>query len=173
MPRRVFEFQPSPPWGRGWSATGAFISRGGPGEGVPTRPSSPIKCRCARCRRGFIGEPAVNAVALLPIPSVSRSRRSRWTWLSWVVANVFVGFTVLTPSPVAPRLARTLVARHPLPQGGEGMNSKQHAAFSPWPSTPIENIETPALSPRERAVVGCQQVMNLPPLGFSSPERAR
>jgi len=26
--------KPSPPWGRGWSATGAFISRGGPGEGV-------------------------------------------------------------------------------------------------------------------------------------------
>ncbi len=27
---------PSPPWGRGWLATGAFISRGGPGEGVKT-----------------------------------------------------------------------------------------------------------------------------------------
>ncbi len=26
--------QPSPPWGRGWTATGAFSSRGGPGEGV-------------------------------------------------------------------------------------------------------------------------------------------
>ena len=25
---------PSPPWGRGWRASGAFISRGGPGEGV-------------------------------------------------------------------------------------------------------------------------------------------
>jgi hypothetical protein len=25
---------PSPPWGRGWTATGAFTSRGGPGEGV-------------------------------------------------------------------------------------------------------------------------------------------
>ena len=24
---------PSPPWGRGWPATGAFIGRGGPGEG--------------------------------------------------------------------------------------------------------------------------------------------
>jgi hypothetical protein len=24
----------SPPWGRGWTATGAFSSRGGPGEGV-------------------------------------------------------------------------------------------------------------------------------------------
>jgi hypothetical protein len=27
-------FQPSPPWGRGWTAAGAFPSRGGPGEGV-------------------------------------------------------------------------------------------------------------------------------------------
>jgi len=27
---------PSPPWGRGWTATGAFISRGGTGEGVKT-----------------------------------------------------------------------------------------------------------------------------------------
>ena len=26
--------QPSPPWGSGWPATGVFISRGGPGEGV-------------------------------------------------------------------------------------------------------------------------------------------
>jgi hypothetical protein len=25
---------PSPPWGRGWTAAGAFFSRGGPGEGV-------------------------------------------------------------------------------------------------------------------------------------------
>jgi len=28
------ESQPSPPWGRGWPATGVFISRGRPGEGV-------------------------------------------------------------------------------------------------------------------------------------------
>jgi len=28
------KFLPSPTWGRGWTATGAFISRGGPGEGV-------------------------------------------------------------------------------------------------------------------------------------------
>ena len=28
------DLQPSPPWGRGWPAAGAFISRGGPGEGV-------------------------------------------------------------------------------------------------------------------------------------------
>jgi hypothetical protein len=27
---------PSPPWGRGWPATGAFTSRGGTGEGVKT-----------------------------------------------------------------------------------------------------------------------------------------
>ena len=25
---------PSPPWGRGWTAAGVFISRGGTGEGV-------------------------------------------------------------------------------------------------------------------------------------------
>jgi hypothetical protein len=29
---------PSPPWGRGWTATGAFTSRRGPGEGVVQRP---------------------------------------------------------------------------------------------------------------------------------------
>jgi len=29
--------RPSPPWGRGWTAAGAFISRGGPGEGVPAK----------------------------------------------------------------------------------------------------------------------------------------
>jgi hypothetical protein len=132
---------PSPLWGRGWTATGAFSSRGGPGEGVPTSSSSTIRRRCAGCRRSFIGGPAVNAVPLLPIPTVSRSRRSRWIRLSWLVPVVFVGFTVLTPSPacgpkptsvsacgcpfggrrpVAPRLMRTPVARHPLPQGGEG-----------------------------------------------------
>ncbi len=30
----TMDAQPSPPWGRGWTATGAFSSRGGPGEGV-------------------------------------------------------------------------------------------------------------------------------------------
>src|SRR5208282_1447984 len=30
--------QPSPPWGRGWLATGAFISRGETGEGVKIVP---------------------------------------------------------------------------------------------------------------------------------------
>ena len=29
--------QPSPPWGRGWAATGAFTSRRGPGQGVLRR----------------------------------------------------------------------------------------------------------------------------------------
>ena len=28
------EFMPSPPWGRGWLATGVLISRGESGEGV-------------------------------------------------------------------------------------------------------------------------------------------
>jgi hypothetical protein len=106
------------------TATGAFSSRGGPGEGVPTRTSSAIRCPRAGCQRGFFGGPPVNAVALLPIPSVTRSRRSRWTRLSWAVPVVFVGFTVLTPSPVSPRLMRTPVASHPLPQGGEGCNVK-------------------------------------------------
>jgi hypothetical protein len=67
MPHRVYEFQPSPPfnntrpkltiplpsplWGRGWTATGAFSSRGGPGEGVKnlcTLPRGPS-------RKGFLG----------------------------------------------------------------------------------------------------------------------
>ena len=39
--RRPLSFSsPSPPWGRGWTAAGAFFSRGGPGEGVPPSPRS-------------------------------------------------------------------------------------------------------------------------------------
>jgi hypothetical protein len=35
LPRPVdLNLLPSPPWGRRWPATGAFISRGGTGEGV-------------------------------------------------------------------------------------------------------------------------------------------
>jgi len=34
-------FRPSPLWGRGWTAAGAFTSRGGPGEGVAGLRSSP------------------------------------------------------------------------------------------------------------------------------------
>ena len=167
VPRRrmaVVHPPPSPPWGRGWRATGVLISRGAPGEGVPTRTSSTIKRRGAWCRRGCIGGPPVNAVALLPNPSFAQSRRSRWTWLSGVVPIVFVGFTVLTPSPacgpkpklvgacgcpfggrrpVSPRLVKAPVASHPLPPGGEGLNFKQHATFSQWAGTPIENVETP------------------------------
>jgi len=30
----MWRFQPSPPWGRGWTAAGAFTSRSGTGEGV-------------------------------------------------------------------------------------------------------------------------------------------
>ena len=30
----MYKLWPSPPWGRGWPAAGAFISRSGPGEGV-------------------------------------------------------------------------------------------------------------------------------------------
>ena len=35
------ESLPSPPWGRGWTATAAFIRRGGPGEGVKKPARSP------------------------------------------------------------------------------------------------------------------------------------
>jgi hypothetical protein len=35
---------------------------------------------------------------------------------------------LLTPSPVAPRLMKTPVSRHPLPQGGEGGNSRSDAS---------------------------------------------
>jgi len=31
------EENPSPLWGRGWTAAGVFTSRGGPGEGVPPK----------------------------------------------------------------------------------------------------------------------------------------
>ncbi len=35
----VLDLHPSPPWGRGWRATGAFISRGETGEGVKSCPA--------------------------------------------------------------------------------------------------------------------------------------
>ena len=39
---------PSPPWGRGWTATGVFISRGGTGEGVKAVAYHPNSTRSVR-----------------------------------------------------------------------------------------------------------------------------
>ena len=63
---RAREFLPSPPWGRGWRATGAVISRGETGEGVSHReyrgdheshatPPDPVNARtwCTLMADGF------------------------------------------------------------------------------------------------------------------------
>jgi hypothetical protein len=46
---------PSPPWGRGWRATGILISRGAPGEGVPNpdlfHDQAPLRVVPARVHR--------------------------------------------------------------------------------------------------------------------------
>jgi len=56
----ILNLQPSPPWGRGWTATGAFSSRRGTGEGVKTvqtqemtgatKPASPHRKRHSLAR---------------------------------------------------------------------------------------------------------------------------
>jgi hypothetical protein len=47
--------KPSPPWGRGWLATGVFISRGRTGEGVkPVKTQYP--CRKTRSLAGTAGQ---------------------------------------------------------------------------------------------------------------------
>ena len=51
---------PSPPWGRGWTAAGAFIRRGGPGEGVPAGllAASPTSI-CGMLTRNGLEEPTL------------------------------------------------------------------------------------------------------------------
>ena len=113
------ESQPSPPWGRGWTATRAFTSGGGPGEGVQAE-RAPLHKLTEQCRalvRFRFG-------AVAKIAGESRCTTLRAGIRSWggVAGDSWSPLysRLLTPSPVSPRLMKTPVARHPLPQGGEG-----------------------------------------------------
>ncbi len=123
-------FQPSPPWGRGWRASGAVISRGPPGEGVRAvntphayhqpRTLAPTAGRwrehrasCYDNKKGssfpapwFFGGAVVH----------SRSGESGGCYgRLWAEHARY-----WTPSPVPPPLVKARVAVRPLPQGGEG-----------------------------------------------------
>jgi len=51
------EFMPSPPWGRGWLATGVLISRGESGEGVyPSLYYAALSKPAPRCAASIPGE---------------------------------------------------------------------------------------------------------------------
>ena len=132
---------PSPPWGRGWIASGAFISRGETGEGVLSErliQTPPVTTtRRPRFFAQYIRPPddAVRGRSTTPLVRcplacgevralsgfVRRSEQEN-AWCdkdarhSWFPPCP----RLLTPSPVSPRLMTTPVARHPLPQGGEG-----------------------------------------------------
>jgi len=63
--------QPSPPWGRGWPATGAFSSRGGTGEGVKTVAHNPALTPC-----DHVGaDPLTHRLAVPPLPQGGEGRR--------------------------------------------------------------------------------------------------
>ena len=63
---RNANFLPSPLWGRGWTASGVLISRGGTGEGVETvNPPHPYrKTRSLDARWGRLIRP-VNSVGMV------------------------------------------------------------------------------------------------------------
>ena len=112
--------QPSPPWGRGWRATGVLISRGATGEGVktvnPTKTTGTTQLRRVHRERrdretGGIGRSGTAFTAGPPM-----TIRRKPTQRRLIVEEDDVG----TPSPVPPRLMKAPVAVHPLPQGGEG-----------------------------------------------------
>jgi hypothetical protein len=112
--------QPSPPWGRGWRATGVLISRGATGEGVktvnPTKTTGTIQLRRVHRERrdretDGIGRSGTAFTARPPMnPRPQRAQRRL------IVEEGRVG----TPSPGPPRLEKAPVADHPLPKGGEG-----------------------------------------------------
>ena len=122
--------QPSPPWGRGWRASGVVISRGPPGEGVRAV-NTPHACHHATHPRahGRSMERTPSSCydnkkgSSFPAPWFlggavvrSRSGQSGGCYGRLWVEHARYG----TPSPVPPPLVKARVAVHPLPQGGEG-----------------------------------------------------
>ena len=126
---------PSPPWGRGWRATGAFISRrekGAPrsacrgGEGVKDvnalRPYR--KIRSLGRTAGQIDK----ARELRRTPTESEpaawrllgSLKRYSAWCGQYRRRRVEHCRIVTPSPGPLPLMKARVAGHPLPQGGEG-----------------------------------------------------
>ena len=144
--------QPSPPWGRGWIASGALISRCETGEGVHNRASYPNasgsdhttskifcthdsgaslmmpfeNCGTTALVRRLLACGEVRALSgLLHLSEQENAwcdKDARYSWFPQCSQ-------LSTPSPprqaergapFSPRLMTTPVARHPLPQGGEG-----------------------------------------------------
>ena len=124
--RGNLNLRPSPPWGRGWRATGAFISRGETGEGVNAvkalRPYRKI-----RSLGRTVGQ-IDKARELRRTPTESepaawrlfRSLKRDSAWCSQYRRRLIEQFRIVTPSPGPPPLMKARVAGHPLPQGGEG-----------------------------------------------------
>ena len=92
------ESQPSPPWGRGWTATRAFTSGGGPGEGVkPLKTPYPYrKTRSLARTAGQIDK----ARELRQMPT--ETERAAWYLLRGLRAR---GFTFRRQHPVGPYIA--------------------------------------------------------------------
>ena len=123
-------FQPSPPWGRGWRASGVVISRGPPGEGVRAvnTPHADHQPRTLAPTAGRWREHRASCYdnkkgSSFPAPWFfggavvrSRSGESGGCYGRLWVEHARYG----TPSPVPPPLVKARVAVHPLPQGGEG-----------------------------------------------------
>ena len=137
---------PSPPWGRGWIAPGAFISRGETGEGVLIRASYPNASGNDHTASEIFCTNISGPSWTMPFDTDARP--------SWFPPCP----RLLTPSPprqaergapFSPRLMTTPLARHPLPQGGEGKEftrtGHDHRNYPPAPTLSFpcfENVET-------------------------------
>ena len=116
------ETQPSPPWGRGWTANRAFTSGGGTGEGVkPVKTPNPY--REARELRHALAETERAAGYLTRRRYSSLGHgfiRARGGEL--FVAKGGGGISTLSLAPLTrPASAdENASSSHPLPQGGEG-----------------------------------------------------
>ncbi len=97
---------PSPLWGRGWPATGAFISRGGTGEGVKN-----------------CGDSSPHITYHQPL--VSRFLTKTFEGRGFHFCILHFAFCLARPPPphsihVGTNPLTHRLAVHPLPQGGEG-----------------------------------------------------
>ena len=92
------ECQPSPPWGRGWTATRAFTSGGGPGEGVKPL-KTPYPYRKTRSLARTAGQ-IDRARELRQMPT--ETERAAWYLLRGLRAREF---TFRRQHPVGPYIA--------------------------------------------------------------------
>jgi len=139
---------PSPPWGRGWldeafsSAEARRVRGSKPNALNPTPPVATIPSLAPFARitpgpqelyRWGTAAPCIpgsQGARLVPHRSSPGSaahahpRRARQSGVAPHSRSQHGVFTGLTPSPVRPRLMKTPVAGHPLPQRGEGGDSR-------------------------------------------------